>query len=39
MKKLRVYQLAIKYWLQGDSWQEALRCARIIALGFKENEE
>ena len=33
---MTVYLLAIKYWLQGDDWKDALECARFIVEGFKQ---
>lgn len=27
---MRLYFLAVKYWLQGDSWKEAVAYARVI---------
>jgi hypothetical protein len=33
----RGYLLAIKYWLQGDSWQFAKEYAAAITQGFKGN--
>lgn len=35
MKKIRVYCLAIKYWLQGDPWQFAVEYARAIVEGWR----
>ena len=27
---MRLYFLAIKYWLQGDTWKEAVAYAKVI---------
>lgn len=32
---LDTYRLAIKYWLQGDDWHEAVALAKRIVYGFK----
>lgn len=32
---LRIYFLAVKYWLQGDMWIDAVEYARAIVRGFK----
>ena len=32
---IRVYLLAIKYWLQGDHWDFAKEYAAAIVMGFK----
>ena len=31
----RIFFLAIKYWLQGDPWPEAVEYAKVIVEGFK----
>ena len=31
----RIFFLAIKYWLQGDAWAEAVEYAKFIVKGFK----
>lgn len=33
---MRVYLLAVKYWLQGDTWEDALAFAKFIVNGFQE---
>ena len=35
MKIIRIYSLAIKYWVQGDSWKSATEYAKFIVEGFK----
>lgn len=35
MKKIRVYCLAVKYWLQGDTWRFAVEYARAIVEGWR----
>lgn len=35
MKIFCIYKLAIKYWLQGDEWEEAMTYARFIVNGFR----
>jgi len=35
MNKIRIYVLAIKYWLQGDDWDFALEYATTLVAGFK----
>jgi hypothetical protein len=35
MKTIRIYILAIKYFLQGDKWQFAKEYAESIVKGFK----
>lgn len=35
MKTFDFYKLAIKYWLQGDSWLNAKIYARTIVRGFR----
>ena len=30
MEKIRFYTLAVKYWLQGDEWEEAKAYAAVI---------
>lgn len=32
--KIRVYQLAIKYWLDGDAWADAVEFATRITKPF-----
>jgi len=32
--KFRIYILAIKYWLQGDKWSDAVEYATAIVRGF-----
>ena len=31
----RIFFLAIKYWLQGDTWAKAVEYAEAIVKGFK----
>jgi hypothetical protein len=33
--KLRVYMLAVKYWIQGDSWRFAKDYAAALVYGFR----
>ena len=33
MNKIRIYQLAIKYWIQGDQWDNAVEFAGSILDG------
>ena len=33
--KLRILFLAVKYWIQGDAWPEAVEYAEAIVRGFK----
>lgn len=35
MNKIRIFQLAMKYWLQGDDWEDAYEYAESIVNGFK----
>ena len=35
MKLFSIYWLAIKYWAQGDDWEEAVTYAKFIVNGFK----
>lgn len=35
MNEIRVYYLAIRYWLQGDDWKSAVEYGRFIVEGFK----
>jgi len=35
IKKIRIYFLAVKYWLQGDTWDDAVEYAMVIVKGFK----
>lgn len=35
--KIRIYFLAVKYWVQGDDWDFAKGYARAIVCGFKKN--
>jgi len=35
MDTLDIYYLAIKYWLQGDNWQDAKEYAEAIVKGFR----
>lgn len=37
MKLLDTYLLAIKYWLQGDDWDDAVIFAKRIVYGFKKS--
>jgi hypothetical protein len=30
MKVFRKYMLAVKYWLQGDEWRQAVTYAQVI---------
>ena len=30
-----IYRLAIKYWYQGDTWEDAVEFAKRIVNGFK----
>lgn len=32
---MRTYFLAIKYWLQGDDWDDAMAFAKRITEGFR----
>ena len=32
---IRIYMLAIKYYMQGDSWEGAVDYAKAIVRGFK----
>ena len=34
----RIFFLAIKYWLQGDTWAKAVEYAKFIVLGFKKRD-
>ena len=33
--KLQIYILAIKYWIQGDTWEFAVEYAEALVKGFK----
>jgi hypothetical protein len=35
MKIYETYRLAIKYWLQGDDWKDAVIYAKRIIDGFR----
>ena len=35
IQKIRIYQLAIKYWLSGDDWDFAIEYATSLVKGFK----
>ncbi len=35
MKVIDMYKLAIKYYLQGDSWENAKVVAKNLVYGFK----
>lgn len=35
MKIYHIYKLAIKYWLSGDEWDEAVSYAKFIVNGFR----
>jgi hypothetical protein len=35
MDNIRVYILAIKYWLQGDDWKFAKEYAEALVKGYK----
>jgi len=32
---IRVYALAVKYWIRGDTWEHAIDMATVIVGGFK----
>lgn len=36
--KIRVYLLAVKYWAQGSSWEDAVYWATLILNAFKKLE-
>lgn len=33
--KIRIYLLAIKYWIQGDDWDSAVKFGRFLVEGFR----
>ncbi len=35
LEKIRIYILAIKYWVQGDEWKFAVEYAEAIVKGWK----
>lgn len=35
IRKLQCLKLRLRYWLQGDSWEDAGEYARFIVYGFK----
>ena len=35
LEKIRIYVLAVKYWFNGDDWDEAVEFAKFIVEGFK----
>lgn len=35
MNKIRIYYLALKYWIQGDEWRFAVEYAKAIVKGWK----
>jgi hypothetical protein len=35
MKPIYVYFYAVKYWAQGDEWDEAVSYAKRIVYGFR----
>ena len=35
MKIYDTYKLAIKYWLQGDKWEDAVHYAKALIYGFR----
>ncbi len=35
MLKIRIYYLAVKYWMQGDDWKKAVEYAKSLVLGWK----
>ncbi|MEA3421668.1 MAG: hypothetical protein U9Q97_08350, partial [Acidobacteriota bacterium] len=39
-REIDVFLLSVKYWLQGDSWNDACRYARFLTnyIIFKKNE-
>ena len=38
LNQIRVFMLAVKYWLQGDSWESAVKFGRFIVEGFKTHD-
>lgn len=36
--KVNIYLRAVKYWLQGSSWEDALAWSNYILNGFKKLE-
>lgn len=35
MDKIRIYSLAVKYWLQGDAWVTAIEYACALVKGWR----
>ena len=35
LDKIRIYILAVKYWMNGDDWEAAVDFAKFIVEGFK----
>lgn len=36
IKLIDTYRLAIRYWLEGDDWTEAVTYAKRIVYGFRQ---
>ena len=39
IKRIRIYKLAIKYWIRGDDWDYAVCYAERIVLGFEKSKK
>lgn len=35
LDKIRIYKLAVRYWLSGDEWKFAVEYAESLVKGFK----
>ncbi len=38
MENIRIYYLAIKYWLSGDNWDFAVEYAESLVKGWKRSK-
>jgi len=38
-KTIDIYCLAIKYWLSGDTWKDAVQYATALVKGFKKGKK
>lgn len=35
---MRIYWYALKYWIQGDTWDEAVAYAKVICNNWRRND-
>jgi len=35
LKKIDIYRLAVKYWIQGQDWKESVEYAQALVIGWR----